>query len=522
MLTILFNFLPGFPECVYARYGTHRVEEVKGYLPHSEKADTLRIRLHEAILMALEHNSTVTIQRLEPAVDRSYVREKRADFDPSITASASRGRSKSQRRLGTQSLPFDMTDRSTEYDLAIEQFVPTGTTISAGFSMGSSISSLYTDQYAGRMELTVTQALLQGFGTGWNLAELRKAGVDVEIAQAELKAVAEQVVADIEKAYWEIYLTDREVDIQEKSLELARQQLNESLERVSVGKLPELELAAVRAEVANREETLIDARSDYEQARLGFIFLLNPPDRAGWHTIPVPVETPFIPPDTLADISIHAQLGSKYRADLQQARLDLEKGILDLQQTRNGLLPKLDIFVTLGRTAYAESFRDAVPELDSPYYDITAGMTLNFPLLRRAAKAEAARAKWTKEQRELALQNMERLVQRDIHSAYIEVLRSRQKVEATRVTSQLQEQKLAAEQEKFRVGKSTNLLLLQVQRDLTGSRLEEARSNVMFLNSLVQLYLMEGTLLERRGIDAGSLLTSNHANEITTSHSTIP
>ena len=72
----------------------------------------------------------------------------------------------------------------------------------------------------------------------------------------------------------------------------------------------------------------------------------------------------------------------------------------------------------------------------------------------------------------------------------------------------MQEKKLSAELEKFRVGKSTNFLVLQAQRDFTESQLDEARSMVAYLNALVDLYVSEGSLLERRGLkspdDSGS------------------
>jgi outer membrane protein TolC len=99
---------------------------------------------------------------------------------------------------------------------------------------------------------------------------------------------------------------------------------------------------------------------------------------------------------------------------------------------------------------------------------------------------------------------MERMVQRDVRSAYTEVMRTRQQIEATRVTRDLQEQNLEAEVEKFRVGRSTNLLVLGVQRDFTASQLDVIRAAVDYLNALVDLYVMEGTLLERRGINVPS------------------
>ena len=216
--------------------------------------------------------------------------------------------------------------------------------------------------------------------------------------------------------------------------------------------------------------------------------------------MPILVDEPVVSMDALDDISLHEQLGMKYRPDIEQARLYLQKGQLELVRTRNGLLPELDGFIRLGSTSYAQSFREATPEFNSPFYDASAGLALTFPVGNRTARAQAMRAKWSQEQLELSLSNMARLVQRDVRSAYIEVLRSRQQIEATRVTRELQESKLEAELEKFRVGKSTNFLVLQAQRDVTASHLDEVRARVFYLNALTNLYLMEGTLLDRRGI----------------------
>ncbi len=462
--------------------------------------DTLSLGLQETILTALERNPTVAIQRVDPEIADTYYREERAAFDPELSFSAGKSKTKSERFLGSRPEPFELTSERVQYDLSISQDLPVGTTISADASISGSISSIYTDQYTGRIGMTITQSLLRGLGAGYNLANLRKARIDVEISELELKAVAEQLTADVENAYWDLYLAKQEIRIQRRSLELAERQMDESRERIAVGKLPELELAAVQAEVATRKEALIDAQSRYEQARLHLLFLLNPTRRSNWDLVPVATDRPFVPVDTLDTVHTHEDLASRYRPDLRQARLDLEKNELDIARTRNGLLPRLDLFVTLGKTRYAQSFSEGTPDLGSPFYDISAGVTFDFPIVNRGARAERARSKHAREQLELALQNMERLVQHDVRSAYVEVLRSREQIEATQVASDLQEKKAAAELEKYRVGKSTNFLVLQAQRDLIESQLDEARAKVAYLDALVNLYLMEGTLLERRGI----------------------
>ena len=466
------------------------------------QTETLEITLVDAIFLGLERNPTVTIQRLEPQIAKSYVDEHRAAFDPTLTLSGNKSQDKTQRFLGSRPDPFEMTSDRFQYNLSISEMLPTGTSIVADATMNGSASSIYSDQYTGSIGLTITQSLLRGFGPGVNLADLRKARLDLDISNAELKGIAEQLVSDIETAYWELYLASEEIAINKKSLDLADRQLQESEERVEVGKLAELELAAVHAELATRQEALIDAESNYEQARLGFLYLLNPSEERLWEIVPNLMDKPFIPVDTLDAVDVHVKIGMKNRPDLEQARLSYKKGELEITQTKNGLLPKLDLFITLGRTTYSRTFKESIPDINSPFYGINIGATLELPVPNRQARAQAARARFSKEQLLLSLQNMERLVQWDVRSAYVEALRLRQQIVATRVTRELQEKNLDAELEKFRVGKSTNLLVLQVQRDFTASQLDEIRAMVAYLNSLTNLYLMEGSLLERHGIKA--------------------
>ena len=467
--------------------------------------DTMRIRLHDAIFMGLKNNPAVTIERLNPDIMNTFVREERAAFDPELSANGQKSEVKSLRRLGAQRTPFDLRDKRFDVEVQLSEDLPTGTSIAVGSGMTGSVSNLYTDQFTGNLNVTITQSLLQGFGFGANLARLRQAQLDLEISRTELKGVAETITAEIEKSYWDLYLTRQEMEIQQKSLELVQQQLAESLERVAVGKLPKLELAAVDAEVAARRGILIDSQSRYEQARIYFLYLLNPEKNDFWPTIPVPLDKPFLPVDKLDEIAVHEQLGNKYRPDLKQARFALDKGKLNIARTKNGLLPRLDVFITLGRTTYSESFGNAYPDIHSPFYQAFGGFNFVFPLPNRKASAQLARARFSHEQQQLAVKNLEKLVEFDVRSAYVKVEQFRQQIEATRVTRELQEKKYAAEMEKFRVGKSTNFLVLQAQRDLTASQLDEARFLVSYLNALVNLYRSEGTLLERRGINTFDL-----------------
>ena len=459
------------------------------------------ITIQDSILKALENNPTVTIQRLQSQITFTSVEEQRSQFDPQVTVSANRSDTKTESQLGIRPEPLQLTTERSRLSIGISETLPTGTTLNLNSSISGSVSSLYTDQAIGNLEISLTQSLLQGFGTGTNLASLRKAKIDVDISQAELKAVAENLVASVEKAYWSLYLAREKISIKKESLDLAERQLEESKERVAVGKLAEIELAAVNAEVAARREALIEAQSSYEKARLQFLYLLNPQREDMWSMLPSTVDKPFVPADAMDAVIVHEKLGLKYRADLLQARLSMGKGELDVQQTKNGLLPRLDFFVSYGKNSYAESFSDATPDPGSPYSSLSSGFTLTLPFSNRSAKAKHQKSMRSLEQMELSLKNMERLVALDVRSAYIEAIKSREMIEATRVTRELQQINMDAELEKFRVGKSTNFLVLKAQRDFTEAKLGESEAMIGYLNSLIDLYLMEGTLLDRRGIE---------------------
>ncbi|PIZ63904.1 MAG: hypothetical protein COY19_09610, partial [Candidatus Marinimicrobia bacterium CG_4_10_14_0_2_um_filter_48_9] len=124
--------------------------------------DTIDIRLENAILLGLENNPTILVQKLAPELSQAAVKQQKGAFDPVVTANVQRSENKSQRQLGTNANPVDLTTTQTSFGAGISQSLPTGTDVAITTSMSGSISSLYTDQYAGSIGMTVNQSLLRG------------------------------------------------------------------------------------------------------------------------------------------------------------------------------------------------------------------------------------------------------------------------------------------------------------------------------------------------------------------------
>lgn len=462
----------------------------------------LTLAVESAILMAVENNRAFRVERLNPLIRRTFEEQERAVFDPVAGLSVSRREADAERlaRAGTDTETY--TSENTSGSLSVDTLFPTGTSVALEASSDLTDSTLYSDSFAStRIGVTVTQALLRGFGTRVNLASLRQAELDTLISEYELRGFAESLIGQVEATYWDYALAERQIEIYTQSLKLAEDQLRETVERIETGALAETELAAAQAEVALRREDLINARSTLATVRLRLLRLLNPPG-ANWERDIVLQNQPIVLDTPLDDVGSHVQVALRMRPELNQALLGVKRGDLEIVKTRNGLLPKMDVFITLGKSGYANSFERSFQELDGDNYDFLVGFSFEYPFANRAAEARHQRAVLTRKQSVEAVGNLSQLIELDVRSAYIEVTRAREQVAATQATRTLQEEKLRAETEKFRVGKSTSLLVAQAQRDLVASQISEIQAVVNHLKALVELYRLEGSLLERRGISA--------------------
>jgi outer membrane protein TolC len=452
----------------------------------------LNITITQAVLLALENNKSLVVQRFNPQIKRTLEQQELAVFDPDLTGEFADEHTK------VMTGPIKSRSNDSSMTVGIQEFFPTGTTL--GITGNTGADQLANDEYASRIAFGITQSLLRGFGTGVNMASVNQARLDIKISQYELRGFVQSLVAQIEETYWDYVLAERQIDIYNRSLELAQRQLQETQERINIGKLASSELAAAEAEVALRREDLINARSTLAKTKLNLLRLINPPSTNLWNREIVLESLPVSPSIELDGVEPHIAVALQMRPDLNQARLLRQRDELEVLKTRNGLLPKLDLFITLGKTGYADSFGGSIRDVHSDNYDAVVGLAFEYPLLNHAAEASHIRAVLTREQAREAINNLSQLIEVDVRSAYLEIARTQEQVAATAATRKLQEEKLRWETEKFRVGKSTSLLVAQAQRDLVASQISEVQAAVNYMKAFVEMYWLEGSLLERRGI----------------------
>ncbi|MBN1656528.1 MAG: TolC family protein [Deltaproteobacteria bacterium] len=460
----------------------------------------LELSLEGAAISALRNNRDLRVRKLTAEVQAAVAESAQGKFDTELFADFQYGQERTVESARSTEEQFDVEGRQTSSVLGVRQKFSTGTELEASVEHEFSASSRTPEQQRARLGLTVTQALLRGFGPEVNLAEIEQADLEVQASRHELRGYAETIISETELAYWRYVLAEREIAIYQESLEVTRRQRDEIEQEIEVGTLAQMESAAASAEVALREQELIEARSIFEQQRLRLLRVVG----ADLGRKLIATSDPSLKPEPVDDLDERLKLAERSRAEINEALLRLEEKRLETVVTRNGLLPRLDFFITLGKTGFAADFPGSFRQLTGDTFDILGGLSLSYMVQGSAAQGANRAAFASRKQAERALDNLRQMVRLEVQIAATEVERARQQISASAATRKLQEQKVLVEQERFRVGESTALMLAQAQRDLLSSRIAEIKALVDYRSALVELYRAEGTLLERRGIRVGN------------------
>jgi outer membrane protein TolC len=464
--------------------------------------------LEEAVLYALRYNRGLTVQQLTPQITGAFEAIERAAFDPALFAELSFDSGRRQQISAATQERFSFSSRGSTAEVGIAQSLSTGTDLELSVAHNQQSSwredstSPTLQQHSAAINLSVTQALLRGGSRRANLVNLHQAQLDTLASRYELRGFATALVADVEQTYWDYVLAAQRLAIFESSLQLAERQLQETEQRIRAGALPEAERAAARAEVARRRQELIDARANHDRQRLALLRLLSPPSLAGWQRPVEALSRPQPPTEPLDPVAEHIALSQRLRAELNETRLRLRQGKLEVIQTRNGLLPRLDLFIVLGKTGYAASFGDAFQAIDGDTYDLSAGLLFEYPLGNRRAEAQHRIATLQQAQAQASLDNLAQLVALEVQQAYLEAQRAAAQIDASRATRELQQWVLEAEQARLRAGRSTSLLVAQAQRDLLAAQIDEVGALAAYRQALTALYRFDGSLLVRRAVAA--------------------
>lgn len=459
--------------------------------------------LKEAVNMSLKNNIALNIEKIDPEIYATSVEQAKSEFDTSISASISTSDKKSKSINGNDIINNN-SNNGTTASLEARKKSTSGIKTAVGVSLNRNRTTSHSSLYATRLGIDVTAPLMRGAGKEVNLVSLRKAELDLDWSKYELYGYVLDFVAETEKKYWQYYLDVERLKIVKESLQLAIQQRDETTKRINVGKIAESEIAAADAEVALCQEDLINAESNVVSSAISLLRALNCDTENFWKKRPVLTSNPRLREIDQYDFNLEDCIADALmmRPELRQAELLQRKNELEIVASKNGMLPKLDFFISLGKTGYSKSFEGSEPSFrHKEPFDSSVGLTYELNRHRRGEKAKLDKANLNLKLQKESIKNLEQIIKEDVIKAYIEIKRTKEQLTATTATAQKQEEKLRVENVKFDVGKTTAFQVAQAQRDLTAAKIAQIKAIIDYTVSKTELMRSTGLLLKFRGIE---------------------
>jgi outer membrane protein TolC len=471
---------------------------------------TIRLSLDEAVRMAVENNTSLAADRLDPQISDTRVAQAAAAFRPSLISSVQRT---NQTDPPTNFLvgPQGQSTDTTASTLGFAQKLPwLGTSYRLSWDSSHVDSTSFLNNFNPTLRsglgVSISQPLLRDLFTDSSRQQLEVSRQDREIADAQYRERLVSTTADVKRAYWDLVAARDLVDAQRQSLDLANELARVNQARVNVGQAPPIDAVSAQAEVASREEALIVAETLTRQTEDRLRLLIFDPTRPDiWHTN---LETIDAPAQGLAkpDVDAAIAVALRERSDLQQARTEIDTANTTLRFTGNQRLPDVRLNAsyaasglggtrlqriggfpgTVVGTGDVTDFGAVLNQLfarDFPTW--TVGLSVSYPVGESADDAALARARLERVQAEARLKAAEGEAIRQVRDVGFKVEMNARRIETTRAERQLAEQRLDAERKRFEVGMSTSFLVIQAQRDLAQARTGELSAILAYDLALV-------------------------------------
>ena len=143
----------------------------------------------------------------------------------------------------------------------------------------NSLITSFNPSLNARLLLSFSQPLWRDFAIDATRAQVNIAVLNRSIADIQLEEEMVNTTATAERVYWLLVSATALQAVEQRALDLALELERTNRARVDVGQSPPLDLVAARAEVAQRRENLIVARTTARQAEDQLRTLIVDPKR---------------------------------------------------------------------------------------------------------------------------------------------------------------------------------------------------------------------------------------------------
>ncbi|HEX8773754.1 MAG TPA: TolC family protein [Pyrinomonadaceae bacterium] len=529
--------------------------------------NTLTLSLNDAIRRALENNNNIEVARNDVRINETTLRSLEGIYDPvfNLNPQINNQVQSQQSSLGggTTVTTTDLTGNTS-----VDKFFSTGGGQYSFFfnnnrrTTNNSFNAL-NPVYSASLGVTFTQPLWRDRSIDRNRRDIRIQRKRLEQSDADFRRQTIDVIAQVQRAYWDLVFALRDQQNLIANLNLSRELFRQTEARVAAGASAPLERAEVQTELANRESSLLLATQNVSIAENNLKqLIIREPNAPEWTAQITPTDQPSFDatPLSLQDAMAEARAN---RPELRRLRLQRDINDIDIKFFKNQTRPRLDLQSTLALTGLAGSPVDTsaggevVPLISGdptqnanaflldqiniirntpgvnlgtvvpPTFitpsnttsnliggygrtlrnlfsldtrNVVVGLVIQIPFRNRTAEANLAGARIQRTQLEASTRLQEQSVEVEVRNAAQSVETARRRVLSARAARQNAELQLQGEQRLYAVGRSTTFLLFQRENTLNNARNLELRAETDYNKALADLQRATSTTLRANNV----------------------
>jgi outer membrane protein len=517
-----------------------------------DESRPLALNLFDAVKMALEQNRDIEVERINVRQAEYDLFSARGTMDVSVGASSFY----EQRTVPVGSLLAGgangmLTTKTLNYDFTAQQLLPTGAQWVAGFtnSRGDTNSQFVSlnPQYNTALNVQIRQPILRNFSMDDARRRIKIAQRRLDLSDSQFRQRAIEIVARVQRSYWDLVFALRDVQIQRESVELAQNQLERNRRMVNEGTIAPIDLVSVEVELEKRKENVLTATETVTRAENALKqLMLGGTESSIWNQPVIPTETPDLR-GTKFGLTDAVAAALANRPEFAQSNLQQEINKVEVKYFDNQTKPQVDLIASYTSNGLSGSrlltgnpftsttaiLLDRVnalsglagipaipvpPGSDLPGFLVGGygqslqnlfsndfrtfrfGVALNFPLRNRTAEGQLGRA--VAEGRKIVSQRktLEQSIEVEVRNALQGVETGRLRVETARASREAAEKQSESEQRRFDAGLSTTYFVLERQNALSQAKGRELRAMTDYSKAASELQRVMGTTLSSANV----------------------
>jgi outer membrane protein len=504
----------------------------EGELPYSSE----ELQLSEVLQVAIDENVDLSSKLVAVEISEAQILAASGAFDVTITAGLAVSKSVSAPR--GSAFIFSTGERTLSGYFGVSRKLETGGRLTLNIDVSRKLTdqpispfnptlgSATLAQYRISPTLSFQHPLLRGMGVRVNRAAIDRARLARSTAEADQLVTAQNLVRDLISAYWDVLASQRDLENKRQSVTLAQEQLTRTEAQVRAGRLAAVEAKAVEQSLMQRETDVLLAENLLLETSLRLRALMGQ-EFAGREVLGVqattnPIDT-LVPEPVDMDAAIDKALSAN--PAVRQLEVALASKRIDEIEIANQRLPQLDFtgtFAPQGRSvdrlpntqtgapgeagSWGQAFRnfgtDSVAT-DGLFaeYTVTGALDLTWAVQNRTARGNHQRVLAELELAELNLKAIRQNTATQVIIASNKLRSAAKQMELARLSIELAEQNLAAEQARFEVGRSTNYDVLFRIDELLNAQTTHLRAGLEYLRAKAELQALTGEILPAYGLD---------------------